>query len=233
MPLVYWRSGRLGGHTSLRLIVPMNENFERLWCQRVGNVSLVAVGGSILQYSGCALVNAANEGGTGGFGVDEAINHAGGPELKEARRAFLGIPTGTAKTTPSFQMKNVKWIIHAVGPVFRVPFGQNENSPAVQEMFALKDKQLESAYRSTLIQAEIHQASTVGFCLLSAGVFRGARPLSDIVATGVRSIVKYAQELRADSSLTELTFVAFTPDERAALLECRQLLVNERHQDPS
>lgn len=61
------------------------------------NVSLVIVAGSILDYEGDAFVNAANEGCTGGFGVDEQVNKAGGFELKEARKQFGGCQTGQCK----------------------------------------------------------------------------------------------------------------------------------------
>jgi O-acetyl-ADP-ribose deacetylase (regulator of RNase III) len=48
------------------------------------------------------MVNAANSGGITGFGVDELVNRAGGNEIKDGRRIFHGIPTGIAKSIPSF-----------------------------------------------------------------------------------------------------------------------------------
>lgn len=58
---------------------------------------MILAAGSILDYVGDAFVNAANEGCTGGFGVDEQVNKAGGYELKEARKLFGGCKTGDAK----------------------------------------------------------------------------------------------------------------------------------------
>ena len=85
-----------------------------------GAATLLCEGGSILAFSGDAIVNAANAGGVAGFGVDQAINRAAGDfEIKQARQQFNGIETGCAKTTSSFKHTRVRWIIHAVGPVYR------------------------------------------------------------------------------------------------------------------
>jgi len=81
-----------------------------------GNTAVIIAAGSILDYTGDAFVNAANEGCTGGFGVDEQVNRAGGYALKEARKLLGGCPTGEAKVTESFEHRKVKHIIHAVGP---------------------------------------------------------------------------------------------------------------------
>lgn len=83
------------------------------------STTLYGLAGSILDYQGDAMVNAANTGGVAGFGIDERVNRAGGPQLKQARRGLQGIPTGTCKSTPSFDHVAVQWIIHAVGPVLR------------------------------------------------------------------------------------------------------------------
>eukprot|EP00727_Mastigamoeba_balamuthi_P002058 m51a1_g1185 hypothetical protein (1278) ;mRNA; r:394182-401475 len=112
--------------------------------------------GSILGYHGDAIVNAANEGCVGGFGVDEAINNAAGAQLKEARKSLGGCPTGRAKVTPSFGHKNVQWIIHAVGPVYRK--NPIKDGPMTEEqqaaLWAAKDELLVSAYKESLERAK-------------------------------------------------------------------------------
>ena len=116
------------------------------------------------------MVNAANTGGVTGFGLDEMVNRAAGDfEIKRARRAFGGIATGDAKFTRSYNHSKVKFIIHAVGPVYRA------NATGRGCSTEDKDRLLASAYRSALARAGELGAATVGFCLLSAGVFRGDR----------------------------------------------------------
>jgi O-acetyl-ADP-ribose deacetylase (regulator of RNase III) len=168
------------------------------------------VRGSVLEYSGDALVNAANEGCVAGFGVDQAINDAGGAALKEARRALGGCETGRAKITPSFGLADrVKWIIHAVGPVYRA------TSPKQARLTVeAKDALLANAYREALDRAREVGARTVGFALLSAGVFRGDRSLVDVLAIGVETVAEYA-----DPSFQEITVVAHTDEEQEALLQ--------------
>src|SRR5689334_19912618 len=71
-----------------------------------------------------AIVNAANERMLGGGGVDGAIHHAAGPELRQACwqvpevRPGVRCPTGESRITPGFQLP-ARYVIHTVGPVWR------------------------------------------------------------------------------------------------------------------
>lgn len=158
------------------------------YCKDAGiKITLVAVAGSMLDFEGDACVNAANEGGVTGFGIDERVNRAGGPRMKEARKAFHGIATGQAKFTPSFDHKNVNYVIHAVGPVFR------DNS-LNHDPLELKFQQLKSAYKNAMRCAYELQCDSLAFCLISAGVFRGNVPLETIISLGIEGILEFYRE---------------------------------------
>ena len=105
-----------------------------------------------------AIVNAANEGLWAGGGVCGAIfREAGYDELTAACSAIGGCKTGKAVITPGFQLA-AKYIIHAVGPVWRG--GQNE-----------EPKLLYSAYQQSLRTAKENGCHSISFPLISAGIF--------------------------------------------------------------
>lgn len=105
-----------------------------------------------------AIVNAANEGLWEGGGVCGAIfAEAGSAELTRACNAIGGCKTGNAVITPGFKLP-AKYIIHAVGPVWR---GGNQNEAGL----------LYSAYRQSLILAMENDCHSIGFPLISAGIF--------------------------------------------------------------
>ena len=117
-----------------------------------------------------AIVNAANEGLARGGGVCGAIFRAAGPQLDDACRAIAPCPTGEARITPGFAAR-ARWIVHAVGPVWR---GGSHGEAAL----------LASAYRSALQIAAQAGARSIAFPAISTGIYGYPREAAADVAIG-------------------------------------------------
>ena len=113
---------------------------------------------SITDLATDAIVNAANEGLWAGGGVCGAIFRAAGHDrLQEACNKIGHCDTGSAVITPGFRLK-AKYVIHAVGPVWR---GGNDHEPEL----------LYGAYYRALELAKENSCASIGFPLISAGIF--------------------------------------------------------------
>ena len=113
---------------------------------------------SITDLNTDAIVNAANDGLWAGGGVCGAIFRAAGHEKLQAACDAIGhCDTGSAVITPGFNLK-AKYIIHAVGPVWS---GGKRGEPEL----------LYSAYRRSLELAVENGCASIGFPLISSGIF--------------------------------------------------------------
>ena len=113
---------------------------------------------SITDWKTDAIVSAANSGLWPGGGVCGAIFKAAGyKELENACKKIGHCDTGNAVITPGFA-SNAKYIIHAVGPQWQ---GGNHNEPEL----------LYNAYRRSLELAVENNCRSIGFPLISAGIY--------------------------------------------------------------
>ena len=202
-----------------------------------GAAELVISAGSVLDFAGrktaagaaaewpaarCAIVNAANCGGLGGGGVDGAIAQAGGPLLAADRQALPVLATGSSGragrraeriqlggsvlTGPGrYGRLHVDNVIHSVGP--------NYNSLPPGVSLEDGDALLRGAYSSAMAVAAQAGIEYLGFSLLSAGLFRGARSLEHVLRIGVETVRSSAYP-----GLREVHLVAFQDDEQHTLL---------------
>ncbi|MBA2634654.1 MAG: O-acetyl-ADP-ribose deacetylase [Chloroflexi bacterium] len=142
-----------------------------------------------------AVANAANEALRGGGGVDGAIHRAAGPLLLDElqRRYPEGTPTGTAVATDAYDLP-ARWILHAVGPVWR---GGTHGEPEL----------LAGAYRSCLLLADELGARSVAFPAISMGIY-GYPPHA-----GARvAINTVAEHLRGTTTVDVVRFVLFSDE---------------------
>mmetsp|Transcript_68106 Transcript_68106/g.134402 ORF Transcript_68106/g.134402 Transcript_68106/m.134402 type:complete len:274 (-) Transcript_68106:149-970(-) len=184
--------------------------------------SLVICSGSVVDFEGDAIVNAANEGCITGGGVDGAITDAGGPELAEARRNLPVLdtkrtrcPTGDAKLTVGGRLK-AQYCIHAVGPNYTIQVDLKKKS--MEECDALVTK----AYSSAMECARDKALRSVAFSLISSSIFRGSQTLEAVLASGIKGI-----QGGVYPELQEVALVAFTHEERSTLEAlCGEILSN-------
>ena len=142
-----------------------------------------------------AIVNAANETLLGGGGVDGAIHRAAGPGLLEECRAHGGCPTGEVRVTGGHRLP-ARWVIHAVGPVWR---GGDVGEADL----------LAACYRRAVAAARDLGAGALAFPAISTGVY--GYPAAEAAQVAVTTV---AEMLRRDPQ-PEVVFCCFS-DESAA-----------------
>jgi O-acetyl-ADP-ribose deacetylase (regulator of RNase III) len=135
-----------------------------------------------------AVVNAANESLAPGGGVCGAIHRAGGPRIAEECARLGGCRTGDAKATGGGDLP-ARWVIHAVGPVWR---GGTEGEAEL----------LASAHRRAIELAAELGATSVAFPAISCGIYGYPPEHAAPVAVGA---VRAA--LEASPTVEEVRFV--------------------------
>ena len=131
-----------------------------------------------------AVVNAANDGLWAGGGICGVIfKKAGMAALTAACKKYkTPLMDGSAVITPTFQMKNAKCIIHAVGPDFgRTP-------KAFKELF--------DAYYNSLHVLMDNGLHSISFPLISSGIFGGAlaNPAAESTKQCCRAYLKFVSD---------------------------------------
>jgi len=152
---------------------------------------LELVQGDITQQHVDAIVNAANSGLRGGGGVDGAIHRAGGPQIMQECRAIGSCPTENAVVTSGGNLA-AKYVIHAVGPIYRG--GQSGESTL-----------LANAYYNSLLRAAEKELTSVAFPSISTGVY--SYPLEEASNIALRTVAAF---IKNESHQLELVrFVLF------------------------
>jgi O-acetyl-ADP-ribose deacetylase len=148
---------------------------------------LEALRGDLTAETTDAVVNAANTELARGGGVCGAIFAAAGPGLAEACAAVAPCPTGDARVTPGFGLA-ARWIVHAVGPVWR---GGGAGEPEL----------LASAYRRSLEAAAEVGARSIAFPAISTGIY--GYPLEPA------TVIAVATCRAAPAAIEQVRFVCF------------------------
>lgn len=128
-----------------------------------------------------AIVNAANEALQLGAGVAGAIRTHGGPTIQEECDRIGHCGVGQAVVTGAGTLP-ARWVIHAVGPVWR---GGQEG----------EEIQLASAVLSALERAEEIGAKSVALPMISTGVF--GFPIETATRITVAAARAFAQKARS------------------------------------
>lgn len=164
---------------------------------------LDVVRGDITRESVDAIVNAANRQLAPGGGVCGAIHRAAGRRLAEACARLAPCETGDAVATPAFDLEpGIRWVIHAVGPVWH---GGHDGEPEL----------LASCYRRVLEVADEVGARTVSVPAISTGIY--GYPLREASDVAVDALLATADG--PGTGVEEVRLVAFDEDTHRVLEE--------------
>ena len=142
------------------------------------------INGSCAEQKVDAVVNAANSRLLAGGGICGVIfKKAGMNELTQAcSKINTPLKDGEAAVTPSFNLRNAKVIIHAVGPNF------SRKPNAFEELF--------NAYYNSLVALKKQEYHSISFPLISAGIFGGSldNPAAESTKQCCRAYKKFIED---------------------------------------
>ena len=166
-----------------------------------GGSQVSIVRGSVVDMHVDAIVNAANSSLLGGGGVDGAIHRAAGSGLLEECRKLHGCKCGEAKITGAYNIKNAKYIIHTVGPVY---------SGSAQDAGLLS-----SCYRNSLDLALSNGCCSVAFPGISTGVY--GYPIDEAAKVSFDTVMRWFDA--HPDVIMDVYFCCFRDRERDAYKE--------------
>lgn len=161
----------------------------------INHTRVSIIQGDITRQTTDAIVNAANSSLMGGGGVDGAIHRAGGPSILEECQQIVSrqgrLPAGKAVITTGGNLR-VKFVIHAVGPVW---YGGNQGEPEL----------LASAYQQSLQMAAENNLSSISFPAISTGAY--GYPVAEAGRVALSTTVSFIRE--ESTPIKEVVFVLF------------------------
>jgi O-acetyl-ADP-ribose deacetylase len=168
---------------------------------RLDMTAISTTKGDITEFTGDAIVNAANSHLAGGGGVDGAIHRAGGPSILQACRLWVAenglLPTGEAMVTGAGDLE-CDLVIHTVGPIWAEHDKESAHSL------------LASCYRNSLDLAAEHDCASVAFPNISTGVY--GFPKEPAAQTAVATVEEW---VGGNPDLERIVFVCFDDENRA------------------
>lgn len=201
---------------SVKAVMPVGEHFIYL------------SKGSIIDYKGDVIVNAANEAGQIGGGLDCSLMKAAGPDVDNERLAFpevrpgIRIPVGKVRVTSAGKL-HAKCIVHAVGPNYK---------GASAHRFEVLDQRLRDAYTGSLEAAFERECQSIGFALLSSGAFCSDRGLENVLEIALNAVRCVLEGRPPGCDRIEVDFVAYDTKELHALYAVARGLGFEGAPDP-
>lgn len=160
-----------------------------------------------------AVVTAAHWRLNKGTGTDGTIHTKGGPKIYEECQRIGGCPIGDAVITTAGDLK-ARYIIHAVGPVWR---GGGEHEPEL----------LASAYRRSLQVAAKYELQSISIPSISTGAF--VYPMRLAAPIALKTVVDFLETEK--HHLNEVRMVLYTrEDERsyAIFAEALELILSKK-----